>query len=182
MRLETDRLILRPWRDDDRPRYAEIIADPEVRRFFPSIGTRADADAGIDRAIARLAEHGFTFLAVDRKPNDFIGMLGMAPFNEAMKETIPSHPSVEIGWQLARRIWGQGLAPEGARAMLDFAWDTLHLPEVVAITTATNTPSRRVMEKIGMRYDRRDDFLHPDIPGDHPFRPHVLYRIENPRP
>ena len=179
MRLETERLILREWEDRDRPLYAEIIADPEVRRFFSSVGTRADADTGIDRAIARLAQHGFTFLAVERKSDAaLIGMLGMAPCNDLLRAAIPSHPEVEIGWQFARRFWGQGFAPEGARAMLDFAWSVLRLPEVVAITTPSNLPSQRVMQKIGMVRDPADDFLHPEVEVDHPLRPHVLYRIK----
>jgi RimJ/RimL family protein N-acetyltransferase len=181
VRLETERLVLRQWEDRDRPLYAEIVADPEVRRFFPSVGTRADADNGIDRAIARLAQHGFTFLAVERKADGaFIGMLGMAPFNDVLRDAIPSHPEVEIGWQFARRFWGQGYAPEGARAMLDFAWTVLRLPEVVAITTVTNLPSQRVMQKIGMVRDPTDDFLHPEVEAGHPLQPHVLYRIRKP--
>lgn len=181
MRLETERLILREWRDADRPLYAQIIADPEVRRFFPEIGSRADADAGIDRAIQRLKDFGYTFLAVERKVDKaFIGMLGMAPFNDAMRLTIPGAPAVEIGWQLGKPYWGQGYAPEGARAMLQFAWWRLALPEVVAITYEGNWPSRRVMEKLGMVHDPRADFLHPDIADGHPLRPHVVYRITNP--
>lgn len=182
MRLETPRLILREWQDRDRPLYAAVIADPHVRRFFPTIGSRADADAGIDRSIARLAEHGFTLLAVERKADAaFVGMLGMAPFNDGLRAAIPSHPRVEIGWQLDKAFWGEGYAPEGARAVLDFAWTAARLPEVVAITAAANLPSRRVMEKIGMRHDTGDDFLHPEIDAGHPLRPHVLYRIGNPR-
>lgn len=181
MRLETERLALREWRDEDRPLYAEIIGDPLVRRFFPGVGTRADADLGIDRAIQRLADHGFTFLAVERKADAvFMGMLGMAPFTDEMQAAIPGNPKVEIGWQLGKEFWGQGFAPEGARAMLDFAWTRLKLPEIVAITSAINLPSRRVMEKIGMHHDPTADFQHPSVAEGHILRPHVLYRIGHP--
>ena len=64
--------------------------------------------------------------------------------------------------------------------MLDFAWSKLALPEVVAITHEGNWPSRRVMEKLGMRHDASADFQHPDVPEGHKVRPHVLYRIANP--
>ncbi len=181
MKLETARLVLREWRDADKPPYAAIIADPDVRRFFPSVGTYADADAGIERAKQRLIEVGFTFLAVERKQDQaFMGMLGMAPIRDELRLAIPGAPAVEIGWQLGKEFWGHGYAPEGAQAMLDFAWWKLRLPEVVAITYEGNLPSRRVMEKIGMRYDPNGDFQHPDVPDGHRLRPHVLYRIANP--
>jgi RimJ/RimL family protein N-acetyltransferase len=182
VRLETERLVLREWREGDKALYAEVIGDPVVRRFYPSVGTLADASAGIDRAIQRLTDLGFSFLALERKAdNRFLGMLGMAPFSDALRFTIPGAPRVEIGWQLGKEFWGNGYAPEGARAMLDFAWNNLTLPEVVAITYEGNRPSQRVMEKIGMQRDPHGDFMHPDIPEGHQLRPHVLYRIANPQ-
>lgn len=181
MRLETPRLVLRDWREEDKPLYAAIIGDPEVRRFFPEVGTRADADLGIDQARQRLADIGYSFLAVERREDRaFMGMLGMAPIGDEVRVLLPGAPAVEIGWQLGKAFWGRGYAPEGAEAMLAFAWSTLALPEVVAITYEGNWPSRRVMEKIGMRRDPRGDFEHPKVPLGHRLRPHVLYRILNP--
>lgn len=181
MRLETERLVLREWQDSDRALYAEIIGDPVVRRFYPSVGSYADASATIDRAIQRLDVLGFGFLALERKADSrFLGMLGMAPFSDTVRNAIPGAPAVEIGWQLGQPYWGQGYAPEAARATLDLAFRTLGLPEVVAITYEGNTPSRRVMEKLGMVRDPAADFPHPEIPDGHRLRPHVLYRIANP--
>ena len=181
MKLESARLVLREWREADKPLYAKIIGDPVVRRYFVQTGTLTDARVGIDRAMERLRDVGFTFLAVERKEDGaFMGMLGMAPLSETLKAIIPGAPAVEIGWQLGKEFWGHGYAPEGARAMLDFAWWKLRLREVVAITYEGNLPSRRVMEKLGMTYDERADFLHPDVPAGHALQPHVLYRIINP--
>lgn len=181
MRLETERLVLREFRDADKRLYADIIGDPHVRRFYPGVGSYVDADAGIERAKLRLIEHGFSFLALERKADGaFLGMLGMAPFEPVVRQAIPGEPRVEIGWQLHQQFWGQGYAPEAGRAMLDFAWTTAKLPEVVAITFRGNLPSRRVMEKIGMAYDPAGDFEHPNVPFGHKLRPHVLYRITNP--
>jgi RimJ/RimL family protein N-acetyltransferase len=181
VKLETERLILRPWREADKKLYAAVIGDPEVRRFFPAVGTYADADAGIERAKQRLDSFGFSFLAVERKQDGaFMGMLGMAPFRDELRAAIPTNPAVEIGWQLGKQFWGQGYAPEGARAFLDYAWMPLGLPEVVAITYEGNWPSRRVMEKIGMTHDPRGSFEHPDVPSGSKVRSHVLYRIMNP--
>jgi RimJ/RimL family protein N-acetyltransferase len=181
VRLETERLILREWREEDKALYAEIIGDAEVRRFFPGVGTYADADAGIERAKQRLIDHGYTFLATERKSDGaFVGMLGMAPLSDELRAVIPSSPPAEIGWQFGKQFWGQGFAPEGALAMLDFAWNTVRLPEIGAITYRGNLPSRRVMEKIGMTYDPSADFEHPSVPEGHALRPHVLYRIRRP--
>jgi RimJ/RimL family protein N-acetyltransferase len=181
MRLETERLVLREWRDEDKALYARIIGDAHVRRFFPATGSYADADAGIERARQRLIEHGFSFLALERKADGhFLGMLGMAPLDDALRAVIRGEPRVEIGWQLDKDFWGQGYAPEGAQAMLQFGWDYAKLPEIVAITYRGNLPSRRVMEKLGMSYDPLADFEHPNVPEGHALRPHVLYRIKTP--
>jgi RimJ/RimL family protein N-acetyltransferase len=82
-----------------------------------------------------------------------------------------------VGWRLARSAWGRGLATEAAREALRVAFDEVGLPEVVAMTSVVNTPSRAVMERLGMTRDPADDFEHPGVPPGHPLRPHVLYRI-----
>jgi ribosomal-protein-alanine N-acetyltransferase len=85
-------------------------------------------------------------------------------------------PCVEIGWRLGPSLWNQGLATEGARECLHYAFQSLALPEVVAFTVPANRPSRRVMEKLGMSHNPADDFDHPRLPEGHVLRRHVLYR------
>jgi RimJ/RimL family protein N-acetyltransferase len=84
---------------------------------------------------------------------------------------------VEIGWRIRSPYWGHGYATEAARAVLAVAFDELALDEVISFTAATNTASRRVMEKIGLTRDFDGDFDHPSVPEGDPLRPHVLYRI-----
>jgi RimJ/RimL family protein N-acetyltransferase len=176
--IETDRLLLRPFCDADRGANAEIFADPLVRRFALSALTRPAADARLDQAMTQLRETGIGMLAVeDKRDGSMIGMLGLTGFGPALKALIPSHPELQIAWQLASRVWGQGLATEAAIAMLGYAWQKLRAREVVAMTAAVNAPSRRVMEKAGMVHEPMDDFLHPDFPVGHVLRAHVLYRI-----
>lgn len=86
-------------------------------------------------------------------------------------------PCVELGYRLAFEHWHQGYATEGSRATLTHGFTTLGLDEIVAITTSTNTRSRRVMARLGMTRDPADDFDHPNIPAGHPLRRHVLYRL-----
>lgn len=181
MILETERLLLRPWRDADRAPLAAIFADPEVKRFYPSTLTPEETNAQVDAAIARAATDGFGFYAAELKQTGKLaGWLGIGRIGEPTRSAIRPPNDVEIGWQLDKALWGQGLAPEGAQAWLDYGFGTLGLPEIVAFTYRGNTPSRRVMDKIGMRYDPASDFDHPRLAEGHPLRPHVVYRINPP--
>lgn len=181
MRLETERLILRPFEPRDRVPCAEMNADAHIMRYFPAPYTPEDTDAMLKRMGDGLATNGFGFLAAEmRETSDFVGIIGLSRFNDELRNAIPGKPEVEVGWRLCQEYWGQGLAPEGALACLAFAWETVDVPEVVAITTWNNRPSQRVMEKIGMRRDPARDFAHPTIAEDNPLRQHVLYAIERP--
>ena len=175
MRIETDRLILRPWEPRDLDAFAALNADPEVMRFFPAPFTRAESAAYMERALARFVEVKMSFLAAEEAASgDLVGVVGMAP----VKPEMPSAPSVEIGWRLARAHWGKGYASEAARGWLAYGFGTLALPEIVAFTYRGNAPSRRVMERLGMSRDPADDFEHPGLAEGHPLRPHVLYRLK----
>ena len=182
MIVETDRLIMRPWRDDDRPALAAICGDAEVRRFYPKVLTAEETSAQIDGVIAATARNGFHFAAAELKSTGkLIGFIGLGVIPDHLRDVIPGRPRVEIGWQLDKAVWGQGLAPEGARAWLDYGWNTLKLEEIVAFTAAINLPSQRVMEKIGMSRKASDDFDHPALAPGHSLLKHVLYRIKAPR-
>jgi 3-dehydroquinate dehydratase/shikimate dehydrogenase len=88
-------------------------------------------------------------------------------------------PAVEIGWRLAYDYWGKGYAVEGAKACLKYGFETLGLEEIVSFTAVQNVRSRRVMERIGMHHDPKDDFDHPKLPQGHSLQRHVLYRIQS---
>lgn len=181
MRLETARLVLRPWEDRDRAPLARILGDAHVRRFYPSVATPEETNAQVDGSIAKAAANGFHFQAAELKATGaLIGLIGIGVIPDDLRAIIRGNPRVEIGWQLDKAVWGQGLAPEGALAWLGHAWNTLDLNEVVAFTATVNLPSQRVMEKIGMHRDAADDFEHPRLAPDHVLRPHVLFRIANP--
>jgi 3-dehydroquinate dehydratase/shikimate dehydrogenase len=108
---------------------------------------------------------------------DFIGFIGL---NNIDKLTFSAHftPAVEIGWRLAFNYWGKGYATEGAKAVLTYGFETLKLGEIVSFTAVQNMRSRRIMEKIGMHHDPKDDFDHPKLPEGHALRRHVLYRLK----
>lgn len=178
MRIETDRLVLRSWQDSDRAPLAAILGDPEVRRFYPSILSPEQAYAQFDFALARQAEVGFHLGAAElNATGQFVGLIGLGYIPDETRAAIRGNPAVEIGWQFDKATWGQGLAPEGALALLGYGFETLGLDEIVAFTFRDNLPSRRVMQKIGMVRDPDADFEHPRLEPGHPLRPHVVYRI-----
>jgi ribosomal-protein-alanine N-acetyltransferase len=174
MELRTERLRLRRWEDRDRQPFAGLNADPVVMEFFPATLSSADSDAFVDRIETCFEQHRFGLWAVDLlETEEFIGYVGLWP------ATFDAHftPAIEVGWRLASRFWGSGLAPEGARAAIADGFDRLGVDEIVSLTAAINHRSRRVMEKLSMTHDPLDDFEHPALPVGHPLRPHVLYRV-----
>ena len=172
--LRTPRLVLRAWRESDLAPFAALNADPRVMEHFPSVLTRAESDAMVARLNAAIEERGFGFWAVEVQASaELVGFVGLSvPSFEAHFT-----PCVEIGWRIAFEHWGKGIATEGARASLDAAFRELGLAEVVSFTATTNERSMRVMERLGMRHDEREDFDHPGLPEGHAVRRHVLYRI-----
>jgi RimJ/RimL family protein N-acetyltransferase len=172
--IETERLLLRPWKEEDREHFYAMNSDPRVMEFISECMTRAESDLLFDRIEKHFKEHGFGLFAAElREGRSFIGFLGLA---------VPSFkahftPCVEIGWRLGADYWGRGLAAEGARAVVKYAFEELALDSLVSFTVPENIRSRRVMEKIGMTHDASDDFDHPNLPEGHPPRRHVLYRL-----
>jgi RimJ/RimL family protein N-acetyltransferase len=173
--ITTERLLLRRWRDSDRVPFQAMNADPRVMEFFPALLSPEESDALVDRAQAHFDLRGFGPFAVELLENQFfLGFIGLSiPNFDA-----PFMPAVEIGWRLAFDCWGRGLATEGAHAVIRYAFEDLGLDNLVSFTAPENLRSRRVMEKLGMTHDPRDDFDHPRLPEGHPIRRHVLYRLK----
>jgi RimJ/RimL family protein N-acetyltransferase len=172
--LRTERLLLRPWRDDDLDAFARLNADPRVNEYLPGPLTREESDAAARRLLAHFAEHGFGFWVIELPgTTPFIGFAGLSvPRFEAHFT-----PCIEIGWRLTAAHWGRGYATEAARAALRFGFERLGLVEIVSFTVPENRRSRAVMERLGMTHDPADDFDHPLLPAGHRLRRHVLYRI-----
>jgi RimJ/RimL family protein N-acetyltransferase len=172
--IRTERLLMRRWRDADRAPFAAMNADPRVMEHFPKVLSREESDATVERICGHLDRHGYAQWAVEILYDaTFAGFIGLSvPSFEAHFT-----PCVEIGWRLAREHWGRGYATEGARVALDYGFAELGLAEIVSFTVPANTRSRRVMEKLGMTHDPRDDFDHPGVADGHALKRHVLYRL-----
>ena len=171
--IETERLLLRPFKDGDAEAFAALNADPQVMRHFPAT---LDADAS-NALIAAFAEkwrvNGVCFGAVEHKTDGFIGMCGL----NLVSFTAAFTPAVEIGWRLSRNAWGHGYAREAALAWLNHGFTQMGLNEIVAFTAHSNQPSLALMKRIGMRIDPADQFAHPNIGADSPLNPMALGRI-----
>jgi RimJ/RimL family protein N-acetyltransferase len=171
--IQTLRLHLRPWRDEDLTAFAALNADPKVMEFLPKPLDRGESDALAARIRDHFTRRDFGLWAVE-VPGvaDFIGCVGLSVPEFHAHFT----PCVEVGWRLAHAHWSQGYATEAAGAALDFGFRRLGLEEIVAFTVPANRRSRGVMERIGMNWTPIDDFDHPALPEGHPLRRHVLYR------
>jgi ribosomal-protein-alanine N-acetyltransferase len=173
-RLLTTRLVMRDWTNGDRVPFAELNADAEVMRHFPSTLTAQQSDEMVDRIRSAWVQHGYGLWAVERADtSQFIGFVGLSTPSWA------SAPIVEVGWRLAQRHWGYGFASEAATAALGFGFSRLDLPadEIVSFTTVGNDRSRRVMERIGLTHRPERDFDHPLLGHWHGCR-HVLYALD----
>jgi RimJ/RimL family protein N-acetyltransferase len=170
--LRTDRLALRRWRESDLKPWAAMNADPEVREHLGDLLTPEQSDASVALFQGEFDERGHGWWAVEvLATGEFIGFAGL----DAVDEEMP-FGGVEVGWRLTRSAWGHGYATEAAGASLAFGFETLGLPEIVAVTTVANVRSQAVMRRIGMTRDPADDFDDPSVP-DGPLRRNVLYRV-----
>ncbi len=172
--ISTERLILRPWKEEDFDAFARLNADPRVMEFFPSVLTREESNQFAARICKKMKEQGWGLWAVSLSDSAaFIGYIGLNPVTFDAGFT----PAIEVGWRLAYDFWGKGYATEGARAALKYGFEKLHLNEIVSFTSVNNRRSRRVMEKIGMVHDEENAFDHPKLPVGNALRRHALYRI-----
>jgi RimJ/RimL family protein N-acetyltransferase len=172
--IETPRLCIRPWRDEDRAPFAAMGADPAVMQHLGPVLDRAGSDAIVDRLQAMQSVLGHCFWALERRDTGaFIGFCGlkMAPLGISGLTGFP-----EIGWRLAPEAWGQGFASEAARACLAWGWQQ-GMTRIVAMTVPGNTRSQAVMARIGMARRADLDFDHPNLPPGNPLRPHIAFDI-----
>jgi RimJ/RimL family protein N-acetyltransferase len=156
-RLETDRLILRDWRDEDWPEFFRVTNTPAVMRWLGGVSdAAAQAKAGA-RLQARGATHGFTLWALERKRDggDLSGeLLGFCGLKLSDEEGGPIG-EFEIGWRLREDAWGRGYAREAAEASLRAAFEQFDAPQVIALTVEENAASWGLMRRLGMH--RRED-------------------------
>jgi RimJ/RimL family protein N-acetyltransferase len=142
MVIATERLRLRPFRESDLDVYSQLCADPEVVRYVGDPFSRREAWLHIAMLLGHWQLRGYGMWAVEsRYDGALIGRIG---FYEP-----EGWPGMELGWMLARDQWGRGLATEGARAALQYAFTVLQKSSVISLIHPENVTSVRVAKKLG---------------------------------
>ncbi len=144
--LESDRLIIRPFVEDDVDDVFEMRSDPDLMRFIraPQI-ERHQAEDWLRLITSKWDKSGIGFCAlIDKKSKHFVGWCGLW----ILKET----NEIEIGYAIRRDLWGMGFATESAKRILKYAFEDLNLKRVVAVAFPENSGSIGVMKKIGMEF------------------------------
>ena len=158
MPVQTPRMVLRPWREEDSAELQRLFGDPAVRgaRHMPP------------ERIARLGEaslrqwrvNGFgPWAAIDRPSGAWIGRIGLDEL-----EDWPGADKIEVGFELHQAWWGRGLATEGALAAIDYGFAQVGLERIISVTAASHLAARRVMEKAGLSYQGTRTWMNPDVP------------------
>lgn len=153
MDIETERLRLRAWRAEDFEDFARISSDPEVMRYIANgqPATRSQAWRTMAVFMGHWSIRGYGLWATEeRGTGRFIGRIGLWHPE--------GWPGLEVGWLLDRAYWGRGLATEGGRAAVDYAFTTLGADHVISVIDPANIRSIRVAENIGERFEREYDF------------------------
>lgn len=136
--IKTERLILRTWRKEDTDHYFQINQDPQVMEYFSGLQDLETTKNFITKVNNHFDKHGYSLYATARKDtNEFIGFIGLFVADFEAHFT----PATEIGWRLSSKHWGKGFATEGAKAVLDYAFRKLKIPEIVSFTAELNDPN-----------------------------------------
>jgi RimJ/RimL family protein N-acetyltransferase len=166
-----EQLILRQWKDSDLEAFADMNADQEVMRHFPSLLTRAQSESDMNILRRQIDERGWGLWAVE-VDGAFAGFTGLS----IPRFTAHFTPCTEVGWRFRREYWGRSLAYRAACDALAYGFDTLKLTEIVSFTASTNIRSQKLMQRLSFSHELQEDFDHPALPEGHILRRHVLYR------
>lgn len=163
--LETDRLKLRGWGNDDFDAYAELCADAEVMRF---LGGKPFDRLEAWRHFAFLVGHwelrGYGHWAVEEKATGKLA--GRVGFLYPV-----GWPAFEIGWTLKREFWGKGYASEAARRALQYGFNELDKPHVISLIHPENKASIDVAERLGETLEGKTELFGHDV---------LIYGIDRP--
>lgn len=170
--IETQRLILRLWQEDDIPHLARMNSDERVMEYFLKTLSYEETITLYNQIQEEFKRYGFgAYAAQEKQSGAFVGFVGL----HNVTFDVDFAPAVEIWWRLLPEFWGKGYATEAAKACLNYAKDELKLKEVVSFTSLPNKRSESVMQKIGMI--RIKEFDHPKVEPEHPLHKHVLYKV-----
>lgn len=157
--IETKRLLLRPMRAEDVDPLLRVFGDPKVMASFDAEPfDRDQTQRWVQRNFVHQDRHGYDlFVVILKESGELIGDCGpeeMELDGVSGAPTAAAGAAIELGYDFRNDHWNQGFATEAAKAVRDYAFDTLPLPRLISLVRQGNTTSRRVAEKIGMRRER----------------------------
>lgn len=177
--IGTPRLILRLWREADKPAFHDIINTPAMMAHFGGVAERPAIDALIDMMIEAQARDGCSMWAVETRDDGALaGICGVRV--QRSDVTLPVYGELEIGWRIAEVHWGTGIALEAAAASLGWAWANRPEPRVAAWTSPGNHRSWGLMRRLGMARAPELDFHHPRYAAGDPDGTMIVHTIARP--
>lgn len=144
--FETKRCSLIIFQETDRKDVAQLFVNPEVRAFLGGVRTRDTIRSILDEMLAP-EDDSCNWVVREKYTQDFIGMISLDLHHEGVDQ--------ELSYQFLPEWWGQGYATEAAAVIIDYALKELQLPALVAETQSANVPSCRLLEKLGMKLERK---------------------------
>lgn len=178
VRLGTERLVLRDWRDEDWPEFFRHTNTPAVMRWLGGVLDEGQQAAMRARVEACAAEHGHCFWAVERTADGGYlsgALLGFCGIKRADAPGSTVAGEFEIGWRFREDAWGRGYAREAATASLDAGFGQFGAAEIVALTVIGNKASWGLMQRLGMR--RRPELDYPDARFEGELRDTIVHAI-----
>ena len=158
IRVETARLVIRPFDDNDADAWIAMLNDPEVRRFLPPgpAPTMETFESALESRRTMENEIGYAMWAVEeRGTGAFVGQCGIRPAKSMDKD---AGSEIDLAYHYARSSWNKGYATEAAIAVLAHGLGPIGLDSIMGVVVPENVGSWRVLEKIGMRYEGLADY------------------------
>lgn len=172
--LETQRLLLRQWKDDDYEPFHEMNVALRVEHYYPPVLNRAASDAFIDRARELFDRHGWGVLVMERREDAaFLGWCGL--HLPGLEAGMPQ-ACMSLFWRVAPRFWGHGYAAEAAGEIIRHAFETLGEPELACFASPDNRRAMAVLGFLGMHSSGKR-FTPRFFPPGHPHREQEIFRI-----
>ncbi len=147
--IETERLLLREITLDDTEALFRLHSDPSVQKYTgePVVKSMEEMEKAVENRIEGYKKYGYgRWATILKSEEQFVGWAGLA--------YLPEFDEIDLGYRFLAEYWGLGIATEASRAILNYGFDALKLKKIVAIAMKENKASIRVMEKVGMQFEK----------------------------
>lgn len=172
IKIETERLYLRQWKNEDVVIIHALMQDPKVTYYLQKheLDRLSNLQMIAEKSKNNISEHGYGYFVCEHKATgDVIGIMGLN-YIDLPAEHFPCYT---VSWILKKDYWGKGFASEAAHALIQYGFEVLDSPKIYACTTWNNNASISVMRRLEMTFVHNFDF--PGFEKDDLFCNHVLY-------